>query len=131
MQLIAFPLLFFLLFTVPSCKTHDGHSLEGTWVVADIKADFDERRVKPSTFNEIVSYLRDTKLEVLNDSTIIFTRGGVAVNSGWHKDSANGKIVLDNESLGIAPLVLYDGRLRTYEKSPLGRIELVFERQNR
>jgi hypothetical protein len=131
MRLIAFPLVFFLLFTVSSCKTHDGHSLEGTWGVADVKADFDERRVNPSTFNEIVSYLRDTKLEVLNDSTIVFSRGGVAVKSGWHIDSANGTIVLDDKSLGIAPLVLFKGQLRTYERSPLGRIQLVFDKKNR
>lgn len=123
-------LVFFLILVLAggACKTAQQKGPVGRWVVAEVRADFDERKVNPATFNELVAYLRSTVLEIRADSTLTYTRGDHRLESGWHVQLPDGRIVIEHPDIGLMPLTPQNGRLFTTEMTPIGRIGLIFER---
>ncbi len=131
MRRIGLPLILALVLISAACRTNQGNLLEGVWVVVDVKADFDERRVNPSTFSEVISYLKDTRLIIASDSTLTYERGGMVTKSGWHLDAEANKIIIDNEIIGLSSLTRGDSKMFATEKTPLGEVRLVFEKRSR
>lgn len=122
-------LFVFSLLAVMACKTGRQKDPVGSWVVVDAKADFDERKVNPATFNELVAYLRSTVLVIRADSTLTLSRGDHQIESKWHVQLPDGKIVIEHPDIGMMPLTPQNGRFYTTEMTPIGRIGLIFGRK--
>jgi hypothetical protein len=111
-----------------ACDSDKMQKIDGVWIVADARADFDERKVNPQTFNQVLAYIRETQLEFRPDSTLIIQRGGVRTETTWHHDAATGILVMSAEGIGFSALSRRDGWLHTTELTPLGKVVIVFEK---
>lgn len=114
-----------------ACRPVRQNELAGIWAVVSVQADFDERKVNPQTFNQVMAYLKDTSLEFRSDTALSIHRGGMQIMGKWQKDASIGIIRIEAEGIGFKSLRKQGEQLHTSELTPVGKIAIVFEKLDR
>lgn len=129
------PQRFFLILALTvnllACQPVHQDELAGVWSVVRVQADFDERKVNPQTFNQVMAFLKDTSLEFRSDTILAIHRGGIQTTAVWQQAASTGIIHIKAEGIGFESLRKQGEQLHTTELTPIGKIAIVFEKQTR
>lgn len=116
---------FVVLFAMCSCSSPD-FSLEGRWLVDDLKFDFDERRNTPEMISQIGKEESKNELIFKNDS-IVYIK--MMSYDGDYRYAINEKSEItfknetsDNNKLGI----LKDNKIYSEQNTAIGKMRIVF-----
>ncbi|MBK9291555.1 MAG: hypothetical protein IPM52_08010 [Bacteroidetes bacterium] len=121
---------FLIGLTLFSCGNRDSVRLAGEWKVTGLEAKFDERRVNPQTFNQVMAYLKKTRLVFENDSVVVYERAGRKDKLKWYLDQGDRAVIIEGDDAVFITLSLSGNRMQTTEQSPLGQVVLVFTKQD-
>ncbi len=119
---------FIILFVMASCSSPD-FSLEGRWLVDDLKFDFDERRNTPEMISQIGKEESKNELIFKNDS-IVYIK--MMLYDGDYRYAINEKSEItfknetsDNNKLGI----LKENKIYSEQNTAIGKMRIVFVKE--
>ncbi len=112
-----------------SCSSPD-FSLEGRWIVDDLKLDFDERRNTPEMISQIGNEESKNELIFKNDS-IVYIK--MMSYDGNYRYAINERSEItfmnatsNNNKLGI----LKDNKIYSEQNTAIGKMRIVFVKKN-
>lgn len=130
-QIFAFAIIVVL---IASCGQSIEQKLTGTWKVADVKTDFDERKVTPETLRQVVDMQKQTYFRILNDSTLVVVSNNNTYEARWTIDEESNTITYffeGNTTKGNELGKFEDGKVVSTSKTAFGSMTIVYEKEKK
>ncbi|MCC7318559.1 MAG: hypothetical protein IT219_08495 [Bacteroidales bacterium] len=111
------------------CGNGSKNKLIGRWKVTDVKTQFDETKVNPSTLQQVAELEKQTILNFVNDSSLVIMMGEKNFDAFYTFDAATGKIFYSFEGKGInmTDLGVYsNSTIVSNSETPVGTITVTY-----
>ncbi len=123
-----FLLVFALLFS--GCNSNkQSNRLIGLWTVVDVKTEFDEGKVNPSTLQQVAELERLTTLSFENDTLLIINVDNSKFNAFYTFDTKSAKIFYSFDARGINMNemgVFRNDTIVSLSETPVGKILVLY-----